>query len=243
MKVGFVHGFTQTGRSWQQVVDLLGPTFECVTFDAPGHGTNTNGRRGLVECGDEIASALGGGAVVGYSMGARMALHAVLQHPSAFSRLVLVSGTAGIDDDDERRRRREADDALAARIIDIGVERFVDEWLAGPLFAHLPPDASQRGLRLSNTAQGLADSLRWAGTGTQDPLWRKISDITIPTLVVTGEADTKFDALGERLARMIPGAVHVSVAGAGHSVHMERPAEFVSILRSFLEPPRTQSPS
>lgn len=239
MKVGFVHGFTQTGRSWQPIIDLLGSEFECSTFDAPGHGSNADGERSLTECGDDIAAALGGGALVGYSMGARMALHAVLRHPQDFECLVLVSGTAGIDDDTERRRRRESDAALAERILDIGVERFVDEWLAGPLFSGLGPDQAQRDLRLANTPRGLADSLRYAGTGSQQPLWEILGKVQIPTLVVTGRDDAKFDALGARLAAGIRGAVHVSVEGAGHSVHMERPAEFASILRMFLRSQRT----
>ena len=234
MRVAFVHGFTQTKESWDRVIDALGAAHQCTAIDAPGHGTNPDGRASLAECGRQIATTAGKCALVGYSMGARMALHAALAHPGQFTKIVLVSGTAGIDDPDERHQRRLSDENLADRIELIGVPAFIDEWLANPMFAGLPADPAQRAQRLANTAKGLADSLRHAGTGTQEPLWERLASIDVPVLVVTGAEDGKFDALGRRMASLIPHADHVSVHGAGHAVHAERPDEFVDLLRRFL---------
>src|SRR5690606_19116726 len=119
--------------------------------------------------------------------------------PDAVRGLVLVSATGGIDDDAERTARRRSDDALADRIEAIGVDAFLDEWLAQPLFATLDEAAAGREERRANTAAGLASSLRLAGSGTQMPLWDRLRTLDVPTLVVAGALDPKFVALGERL--------------------------------------------
>lgn len=230
----FVHGFTQTGRSWTPVLDVLTREHECTVVDAPGHGGSPDGRRDLWQCADDITRAAGPGVLVGYSMGARMALHCVLAHPHRWHGLVLVSGTAGIDDQAERAARREADEALAERIETIGVPAFIDEWLANPLFAGLGREAAGRDDRLRNTARGLADSLRFAGTGTQEALWGRLDEISVPVLVVTGENDGKFTDLGRRLVRSIDGSLLVVVPGAGHTVHLERTDAFVDALGSWV---------
>ena len=76
----------------------------------------------------------------------------------------------------------------------------------------------------TNTGAGLASSLRLAGTGTQQPLWHELSRLDMPVLVVTGELDAKFTALGEALATAIgPNASHAVVPGAGHAPHLQLP--------------------
>jgi 2-succinyl-6-hydroxy-2,4-cyclohexadiene-1-carboxylate synthase len=168
-------------------------------------------------------------------MGGRLCLHAALAASDAVRGLVLISATGGIDDVGERDARRRADAALADRIEAIGVPAFVDEWLAQPLFAGLDVAAQGRAERLANTAGGLASSLRRAGTGTQVPLWDRLVDLHVPTLVVAGSLDTKFVALGERLAAAIPGADLAVVDGAGHTVHLERPDDFLAVLLPWLD--------
>lgn len=234
----FLHGFTQTGSSWRQLTKELSRDFTCVTVDLPGHGGSPNGRRSLPETADGVAHViehLGNPAIViGYSMGARVALHLALAHPRLVTGMVLVSGTAGISDDTERTTRRHSDEALADRIESIGTEVFLAEWLAQPMFASLPPSAASITERLANTPAGLADSLRHAGTGTQTPLWSRLDEITVPTLIVTGDLDAKFTVLGEQLAAGITSATHERVAGAGHTLHLEKPDTFIAALGGWL---------
>jgi 2-succinyl-6-hydroxy-2,4-cyclohexadiene-1-carboxylate synthase len=149
-------------------------------------------------------------------------------------RLVLVSATAGIAEDAERAGRREADDALANTIERHGVEAFIERWLAQPLFAGLEPRAADHEERLRNTAEGLAASLRMAGTGTQDPLWARLPELTMPVLVLVGERDTKFIDIGRQLAAGIPRATFAMVPGAGHAAHLEQPGVVASIIADFL---------
>jgi 2-succinyl-6-hydroxy-2,4-cyclohexadiene-1-carboxylate synthase len=124
---------------------------------------------------------------------------------------------------------------MAARVERDGVEAFVDAWLAQPLFAGLGPDVQFREARAENTVEGLAESLRQAGTGAQDPLWDRLDRLTMPVLVVAGGLDTKFTALGRRLVDAIGDNAELAIVdGAGHAAHLERPTEFIALLRRFL---------
>lgn len=234
-RVVLVHGFTQTRRCWGDLPDRLAAEgFEVVAVDAPGHGDSSAVRADLWRTADLLAS-FGPATYLGYSMGARMVLHAALAHPDATERVVLVSGTAGIEDPVERAQRRVSDDALAARIETTDVDAFLEEWLSLPLFATLAPADRDLDERRRNTAAGLASSLRLAGTGTQEPLWDRLDAIHAPALVLTGDQDVKFGQLGARLAAALPDAEHVRLAG-GHTVHREDPG-FADRVVAWLRPP------
>lgn len=221
------HGFTQTARSWSRVEQLLADRLddvEILAVDLPGHGDcPAPPDADLWASADHLVAVGGDAHYVGYSMGGRVALHAALRAPGPVRSLVLIGATAGIDDSDERAARRAADERLAQRIEAIGTEAFVDEWLSGPLFAGLDRESAHREDRLRNTPAGLAASLRATGTGTQDPLWGRLGEITVPVLVLAGEHDAKFRALGERLAAGLPDATFEVIVAAGHSVHLEQP--------------------
>ncbi len=240
--VVLLHGFTQSGAAWQPVVDALTRpeprSHQVITVDAPGHGGSSDVVADLWASAELIVDAAGAGTYVGYSMGARMALHVALARPDALRRLVLISGTAGIDDADERTRRRHSDEDIARRIESDGVEAFVQWWLRRPLFSTLPAESAAVDTRLNNTVAGLAASLRHAGTGTQEPLWDRIGSIAVPTLVVAGALDEAYVARARRLVAGIgDNATLAIVEEAGHACHLEQPAAFLSLLHAFLDAP------
>ena len=231
-----VHGFTQTGRSWHAVAADLARDHEVVLVDAAGHGWSSAVRADLWRGGELVAEAGGEGIYVGYSMGARLALHAALSRPSEVRALALLGVTAGIEDPRERAERVAADERLAVSIERDGVDAFLRQWLALPMFAGLPDDPLALADRRRNDVAGLASSLRLAGTGTQQPLWDRLRELEMPVLVLAGERDTKFAALLPRLVASIAGsATSAVVAAAGHAAHLEAPEAFVGALRAWLE--------
>lgn len=230
----FVHGFTQTGRSWLPVASAFARNHEVLLVDAPGHGGSSEVRADLRLTADLLGATTGEATYVGYSMGGRICLHLALTHPHLVKRLVLVSATAGIGDAAMRAERRDADDALAASIEAGGVHDFLQRWLSQPLFADTPVSEAERTDRLRNTADGLASSLRMAGTGTQDPLWARLREITMPVLILAGERDTKFVDIGRQLAAGIPRSTFAMVPGAGHAAALEQPTATSAIIADWL---------
>lgn len=231
-----LHGFTQNRHCWGTFADDLATDHELLVIDAPGHGDSAAVVADL-DHSAALSGEIGGRATyIGYSMGGRTALHLALARPGLVDRLVLIGATAGLDTEAGRAERRDADEALADRIEQIGVDAFIDEWLAQPLFATLPEGAAHREERRSNTSAGLARSLRLCGTGTQRSLWSELDTLTMPVLIIAGEQDPKFIAAGRRMVASIgPNATMTLVPASGHSTHLERPAVTASIIRRWLD--------
>jgi 2-succinyl-6-hydroxy-2,4-cyclohexadiene-1-carboxylate synthase len=241
-----LHGFAGSSAAWgDAIVDglaALGPAPALV--DLPGHGRNagdTDRDPVTLEGTLDLVSAAAPAPfdLVGYSLGARVALHFAAAHPDRVRRLVLESGSPGLADAGERAARRQADEGLARRIVEIGVEAFLDEWEAQPLFEtrRALPDGvreRQRALRSLNDAGSLAAALRGLGTGTLPSLWERLSGVHVPTLLVVGALDRKFVDIAERTAAAMPNARVVVVPDAGHTVHLERPADWVAAVGGFL---------
>ena len=230
-----VHGFTQTRRSWLPIVARVGDGHRFVLVDAPGHGGSDAVRANLWEGARLLGHAGGTATYLGYSMGGRLCLHLALSRPDLVNGLVVIGAHPGIADAEQRASRHASDEALARRLETEGVAGFVDWWLAQPLFSTLPFSAAEIEDRLTNTATGLASSLRLAGTGSQEPLWDRLGELDMPVLIVTGAADGKFAALGRQAAAAIgPNAELVLIPDAGHACHLERPDSFSEILAGFL---------
>lgn len=234
--VVLAHGFTQTGRLWGPFGEALSIGRRLVRVDLPGHGGSSDVVADLNESGAMLADAGGRGPfdVVGYSLGARVALHSALVHPERIRRLVLIGGTAGIEDPRARAARRRQDEETAGELErEKDLAGFLRRWLASPMFAGLAaPGVAER---LRNTPAGLASSLRLAGTGTQEPLWERIGSLDMPVLVVAGASDIRFAVAGARLAGTLGAATFSLVPGAGHAAHLHQPALTARLVTAFLD--------
>jgi 2-succinyl-6-hydroxy-2,4-cyclohexadiene-1-carboxylate synthase len=174
--------------------------------------------------------------MLGYSLGARVALHVLTRTDLAVDRTVFIGATAGIEDSADRARRRESDDVMADELEASGdVDRFLADWLQGPMFDRLSAlGAAAEGERRRNTASGLASSLRLCGTGTQEPLWDRLKNLPGPILAMAGADDTRFASHALRIARLAPRAVASLVPGGGHAVHLSQPDQAWRIVDHWL---------
>lgn len=239
-----LHGFTQTGVSWAPVIRNLRQRLPDRTVhapDLPGHGSADPrlDPSSLADAARQLVERFGKGVYVGYSMGGRLALRLAVDHPDSVAALAVVGATAGIDDADERSDRRRADNELADRIEADGVDSFLQRWLSLPLFSGFTATPADLAARHANRAAGLAASLRHAGTGTMDPpLWPDLHRITATTLVCAGSDDARFVALGRRLAAGIGDRASVhTLAGCGHTAHLQAPDRFADLVVELLTEP------
>ncbi|MET3575310.1 2-succinyl-6-hydroxy-2,4-cyclohexadiene-1-carboxylate synthase [Bhargavaea ullalensis] len=242
-----LHGFTGSSRTWQETGQLLGHQ-RIIMPDLIGHGRTDSpaepGRYAMeeqIEDLDALLDELGVGrvALLGYSMGGRVAIGYASEHPERVSRLILESTSPGLGTEEERASRRESDKKLAEFIRREGVPAFTGYWEGIPLFA------SQRNLsakrrqairdgRLNNRAEGLAGSLLGIGTGSQPSYWDRLGELTMPVTLITGSLDGKYDEIAKRMLGMLPDARHIRVAGAGHAVHVENPERFATIVKEAI---------
>lgn len=236
------HGFTQNSRCWgafePALLRHLPPPRPVIAVDLPGHGESAFDEADLDEAGARLVDTAGEQSIVlGYSMGGRIALHGALAHPDRVAALILIGATAGIEGPAERAARRARDEDLASRLIVDGVSTFLDGWLANPLFAGLNAESHCRSERETNRADGLATSLRNCGTGTQRLLLGELGALSMPVLVLAGEADTKFIDEGQKLTNAIGENCEMNIIGsAGHACHLESPTTTAATIATWLTP-------
>lgn len=244
-----LHGFTGAVESMQEVGRALAAARPVVALDLVGHGHAAcpadPGAYAMDACVTQVAAALERLGIprahlLGYSMGGRVALSLALACPERVACLVLVGASPGLAEPDARAARIASDEELAQRIERDGLERFVDTWMALPLFASQAKRgasllAASRAQRLASKPAGLAASLRGMGTGSMPPLHDRLALIEAPVCFVAGSLDAKFVALARSMGEKLPGAELALVEGAGHAAHLEDPERFTRIARAFLD--------
>jgi 2-succinyl-6-hydroxy-2,4-cyclohexadiene-1-carboxylate synthase len=246
-----LHGFTGSVSAWAEVRPALAAFARAIFVDAIGHGRSATPRdaeRYTLDWSTRDLTALLDALEIdtvdtlGYSMGGRAALHFAVHAPERVRSLILESASPGIADALERTKRVESDAALADRIEQAGVEAFVAQWERQPLLQLAPHvsaaiRAEQRVQRLDNNPLGLANSLRGMGAGQQESLWPRLAQVEQPVQLIVGALDGRYLEVGERMQSLLPQANLAVVPAAGHTVHVDQPAEFVRLVESALVQP------
>lgn len=229
-----LHGFTHTGRSWDEVVAALGERYRPIAPDIRGHGDASEREpvtlAKVIEDLDRLAPDRF--TLAGYSMGGRIALHYALARPRRVQRLVLIGASPGIADPAEREARRRSDEGLADQLSQQTIAQFASRWAQGEVLRDQSPEVAARAHedRLRNTPAGLARALKGLGTGALDPLWGRLGELAMPVTLAVGERDQKFRAIAQDMASTIPDVRTEVVADAGHAVHLEQPVVLARLL-------------
>lgn len=244
--VTLLHGFTQSGRSWRELISRMPEGWTWIVPDLRGHGetqTRHDAPCSMAACTADLEKLWDELGVerthlVGYSMGGRLALRVAARRPQRVLSLLTIGAHAGLDEE-ARDGRRRGDEALAERIEQEGLEAFVDYWGSLPLFAGLQQRgpaylARVRAERLQNHVAGLACSLRGMGAGVMEPVWDDLADAPFRCTFVAGQLDHGYVASARRLAATVPNGHAEVVLRAGHAVHQERPDAFARVLANHL---------
>lgn len=247
----FLHGFLGNCNDFQEAISLLSDQFYCLAVDLPGHGkTQVFGGEEYYTM-EKIAQGLisflqalniNQCALVGYSMGGRLALYLALHFPEYFSKVILESTSCGLKTQAERNQRIEHDFNLAKKLETESFLLFLTRWYAQPLFVSLkkhPHFEMMLESRLQSNPLELAKSLRNLSTGCQPSLWTKIQENLIPLLLLVGERDPKFISINAEIASLCDFAQLEIVSNCGHNIHRENVNQFVEKSRIFLLEDRT----
>jgi 2-succinyl-6-hydroxy-2,4-cyclohexadiene-1-carboxylate synthase len=244
-----LHGFTGKGSNWLPFCTVLGGNSKLIMPDIVGHGLTEMHSLGedryllnsVAKDLTVILDRLGFNQVdiLGYSMGGRVALGFASMYPERVRKLILESTSPGLRTEKEREARRESDAHLAKFILENGMDAFVSKWENIPLFESqksLPEKVrlSVRQQRLNNNSTGLAKSLIGMGTGSQPSYWENLDNLTSDVLMIVGELDQKFVKIAEEMQKSLKRGQIYKVQGAGHTIHVEQPEKFGTIVKDFL---------
>ena len=226
----FAHPFPLDGSCWDDLIGRCAAAgLRGAAVDAPGFGgTPALGRPCTM---DDLARLLAGAldalatpaaTLVGCSMGGYAIMAFQRLFPDRLARALLVCTKASADSEAARAKREEQAQAALAH----GPQAVIGELVPKMLSPRAPPQLLDRVRQLASgaTAQGIADALRGMALrpdSTPDlPRWRAF------TMALAGADDQLIPpAEAEAMARAIPGAIHASIAGAGHLAFVEKPDE------------------
>ena len=244
----FLHGFMGRGEDWRAVCEMLAGDFYCLAPDLPGHGENTklpldapiifnDLAKGVLTLLDVYALPLA--ALVGYSMGGRVALHTIIKHPARFRALVLESASPGLKEEKERQERLEIDGMRAKNILQNGLPSFLEKWYQAEVFASLQSRPkildSIKTARRQNEAAWMAKIIIDLSPGQQQPLWEELPNLALPSLILAGELDEKYSQIATKTAGAVVNAQLQLIPETGHNIHTEEAGVFVKEVEVFLK--------
>ena len=246
--VVYLHGFGGNGSDAEGWLHALSSPMNVISPDLPGHGET----RIVQEDGYDVPGCVDALSIavkdlgcerfvlMGYSMGGRVALEWATRFPETLAALVTIGATPGLAVEKDRYSRREWDGEMAHRVRTLGNVAFLEQWLSLPILStreRIPEPWKSRDLerRSRSEMEGWAKSLEQAGTGSMEPLWERLSRISVPALLVAGEEDQKYLELADKMAEKMDDVQLGVIQGAGHAAHLEAPDAFVKTLESFLK--------
>lgn len=165
--------------------------------------------------------------LVGYSMGGRLALQALIERHT-FDRAVIVS--AGLNLEEGREERRARDEAWARRFEADPWDEVMRDWNAQPVFGGHVVERFES----DYDRRELARQLRENSPGVLPPLAPRLHKIAVPVLWIVGERDTAYVDVARRAVSLLPNAELWICPGAGHRVPWEQPQAFAARLRDFV---------
>jgi 2-succinyl-6-hydroxy-2,4-cyclohexadiene-1-carboxylate synthase len=181
-----------------------------------------------------------GAVLLGYSLGARLAMHAVLAGGSRWAGAVFVSGHPGSGDAGARRERCRTDAEWARRFAAAEPGAVLAAWNAQPVFGGAEPAPDQEAIVRCHRDRIARAFRRWSW-GRQEDLVPRLAGCAIPTLWVVGSEDRKFAAEARRAVSAIPGAAYQEIEGCGHRVPLQKPEPLAECVLRFLETVRNRS--
>ena len=246
--VVLLHGITGHARVWDHLAERLAPRHRVLALDQRGHGDSDPAPDDDYRVGtmaDDVAAFVGSlrldrFALLGHSMGGRIAIKYAADHAARLERLVIVDIGPDINLAGLERVR----DMMAQSPERIESEDWAVEYIrrANPLQdLDMLRERVRHGLkRLPDGeltwkyAKGLRDMMREGRRDAVD-LWEPLPRIPCPTLIVRGaESDILSAEVAKKMAERLPDGRVVEIAGAGHTVPADRPEEFVRQIRAFL---------
>lgn len=241
--VAFCHGLFGQGKNWTQVAKALSTEHRAILVDMPNHGRSRwTETFDYIELADLVADAIRPDAplaLVGHSMGGKIAMCLALRHPELVERLAVVdvapvsypSGREFVGYIETMRamdltaieRRAQAEEALLEAVPDPAVRSFLLQNL------RRTEDGWQWQVNLDLLGEQMDGLTGWPGD--------RLGDTTYdgPVLWVGGaDSDYIADEHDEEMDCRFPRNRRVLIKGAGHWVHSEQPEIFLEVLRRFL---------
>jgi 2-succinyl-6-hydroxy-2,4-cyclohexadiene-1-carboxylate synthase len=210
-----LHGMMGHYRDWES----LGPDLQAVDLWRVG---GVSKFESWSRAFNRSTGGAGSRVLVGYSMGGRLALHALLDQPGHWHGAVVVSAHPGLQDENERALRLQNDLRWAERARNLAWDDFLDLWNRQAVLKSA--SGSKWQLALEGRREKVAQAFEFWSLGNQADLRPALSRCATPVLWVTGGLDGKFTRLAEEVVAGNDCFEQVVIPGAGHRLLFENEA-------------------
>ena len=246
-RIVFLHGLFGQGKNFTRIAKALLPEFTSLLVDLPNHGRSEwTEAVDYEQMADTVAAELrasfaadGPVHLAGHSMGGKVAMTLALRHPDLIDRLVIVD-IAPLASADMGEFRH-----LLGALDSLDLSDLPNRTEADARLTELIPNQMTRGFLLQNLR---TEGAGWRWQANLDVLLRDLPIIAgevregepfdRPVLWIAGERSRYIGPESEpRMRALFPRTVLVTIKGAGHWVHSEKPEAFISALRTFLSAP------
>jgi 2-succinyl-6-hydroxy-2,4-cyclohexadiene-1-carboxylate synthase len=205
-----------------RAVDLYHIDFSCKKLKEWGKGFNAW----------IAAQQMDPGILMGYSLGGRLALHALIDDPFQWKAAVIISAHPGLQNPDDRIERLKRDASWAYRFGTEEWSSLMDEWNNQEAFVSSSFQFDRK--ESDYERQQLVDMMMMASLGQQEDLSQSIAELSMPILWITGVRDSRYKEMARQLTFSHPDSRWVEIEGAGHRVPWEAPQEFARVVNEFL---------
>lgn len=250
LPIVFVHEFAGDYRSYEAQVRYFSRAYRCVTFNARGYPPSDVPddveRYSQDRARDDIRAVLDAlkidkAHIVGLSMGGFATLHFGFTYPQRTLSLV-VAGCGYGASPDKRQQFVEESEAAAKRFEELTMAKAAEGYALAPSRVQLQ-NKDPRGWRefadqlAQHSTKGSALTMR--GVQKRRPslfdLTDRIKTIKAPTLIMSGDEDFACLAPGLMLKQTILTSALVVIPNTGHTINLEEPALFNSVICDFLQ--------
>lgn len=242
MPLLLAHGFPLDHSMWQGQIDGLADVCRVIAPDLRGFGASdiVPGVATMEQMADDLAALLDALKIqqpvvfCGLSMGGYVAWQFALRHSRRLAKFILCDTRAIADTPEAAAGRLKT----AERVLKEG-PAVVAEGMLPKLFAPQAQSAqphiveATKQVILRTKPEGIAAALH--GLAQRPDVTSRLSEISVPTLVVCGEHDAISPVAEMRgFAGQMPNARFVEIAGAGHMAPLESPGAVNAAIKEFL---------
>jgi 2-succinyl-6-hydroxy-2,4-cyclohexadiene-1-carboxylate synthase len=167
--------------------------------------------------------------LLGYSLGGRLAMHALIANPAIWDGAIFVSANPGLDSIEERNLRFNTDRQWSQKILENPWENLLQDWNKQEVFQNRPVPFTRSESQFDRDRLS-KQIVNWS-VGSQESLIEKMQNLEIPILYVAGECDAKFKVLAEQFKSFAEVSI---VPDAAHRVPWDQPQKFSELINHFV---------
>ena len=237
-KLHCIHGNLQTPDVWEPFRERFSVADQIVPLELENlYESSAKGFQDWTKAFCRRVEANSSGSkpfLMGYSLGGRLALHALLVKPDLWRGIIIIAADTGLADPEDKQRQLQQDQHWGKRFATEDLKSLFAEWDALPVFTNIPNEAPRD---LSQfRPEHIQQIFDHFSKGRQENLQPALSTLAEPPLLfISGELDEKYTKIGQDLEKQCSALQHQIIPNAGHRTPWENPEDFVKTVQGFLQ--------